>query len=141
MCGIAQTLESRSILKEPHPGDGSGAARSIWRFTNEVQTFDIVVADPPAFIKERRALASGLKGYAKLARLCAEMVGPEGMLFMASCSHHAAPAAFRKAVEEGMRAAGRSFTLLRQAGADRDHPVHPQLPENAYLKALTYGFE
>ena len=27
------------------PGDGSGAAQSIWRFTNEVKPFDIVVAN------------------------------------------------------------------------------------------------
>lgn len=100
------------------------------------KTGDVVIADPPAFAKDKRNLAAGLRGYEKLARLCAGLVAPGGVLFIASCSHHAAPEAFRKAVEKGL--AGRSFRLLRKAGADTDHPAHPQLPENAYLKALTY---
>lgn len=107
----------------------------------EEKTFDIVVADPPAFIKSKEHLHSGLKGYEKLARLCTPLVNEGGKLFIASCSHHATPSAFRQAVEKGMRAADRKFQLVRSAGADSDHPVHPLLKENAYLKALTYALD
>jgi 23S rRNA (cytosine1962-C5)-methyltransferase len=31
--------------------------------------------------------------------------------------------------------------LIRQAGAGPDHPVHPHLPESAYLKALVYALD
>ncbi len=34
-----------------------------------------------------------------------------------------------------------SATLIRQAGAGPDHPVHPLLPESAYLKALVYALD
>jgi 23S rRNA (cytosine1962-C5)-methyltransferase len=38
----------------------------------------------------------------------------------------------------GLSRAGRLATLIRSAGAGPDHPVHPMLPETAYLKALAY---
>ena len=31
--------------------------------------------------------------------------------------------------------------LIRQAGAPCDHPIHPMLPESAYLKALAYALD
>jgi 23S rRNA (cytosine1962-C5)-methyltransferase len=98
--------------------------------------FGIVVCDPPAFVRSRKDLASGLKGYRKLARLAASLVEPGGFLFIASCSHNVDRAAFTLEVTRGMDAAGRSGRIIRDAGASADHPVHPQLPETAYLKSL-----
>jgi len=40
-------------------------------------------------------------------------------------------------VRRGLRDAGRSGRILRSSGAALDHPVHPGLPETAYLKAMT----
>jgi 23S rRNA (cytosine1962-C5)-methyltransferase len=37
--------------------------------------------------------------------------------------------------------AGRSASLIREAGAGPDHPAHPSLPETAYLKALVYALD
>ncbi len=101
------------------------------------ERFDLVVADPPAFVKSRKDLRNGLKGYRKLASLAAQLVVPGGFLFLASCSHNAAMADFTDAVADGVRKAGRSGRVLRSAGAAADHPVHPHLPESAYLKAIT----
>lgn len=103
--------------------------------------WEVVVVDPPAFIKDRRKIPAGLAGYRKLARLAAAKTAPGGLFFMASCSHHAHPPQFKAAVEAGLADAGRSFAPLRQARADRDHPVHPKLPQNDYLKALTYRLD
>ena len=96
---------------------------------------DIVIADPPPFIKARRDIAAGMKGYQKVARWASALVAPGGLLFVASCSHHAERKAFLKAVEAGMAQSGREGKLIKEMGADRDHPVHPQLPQSEYLKA------
>lgn len=104
-------------------------------------TFDIVIADPPAFAKQAHHQAAGLRGYQKLARLATQVVAPNGMLFIASCSHHAPHADFRQAVETGIQKSGRAFALLRKAGADKDHPIHPLLLETQYLKSLVYKLE
>jgi len=98
--------------------------------------FGVVVADPPAFVKSRGELKSGLKGYRKLARLAARLVEPGGFLFLASCSHNVDAGAFAQEVGRGMASAGRAGRIIRSAGAGADHPVHPHLPESAYLKTL-----
>ena len=58
-----------------------------------------------------------------------------GFLFVASCSYHAPLEAFAAAVAEGVWRARRGGRVLATTGAGPDHPVHPQLPESAYLKA------
>jgi 23S rRNA (cytosine1962-C5)-methyltransferase len=98
--------------------------------------FDIVVADPPAFAKSRKDQPQALRGYAKLARLAAALVAKGGFLFVASCSHHVAPGEFADAVIHGIGRARREGKILFQGGAGPDHPVHPLLPESAYLKAM-----
>jgi 23S rRNA (cytosine1962-C5)-methyltransferase len=100
------------------------------------QRFGVVVADPPAFVKSRKDLNSGLKGYRKLARLAASVVEPGGFLFVASCSHTVDSAMFAGEVVAGLDRAGRGGRILRTSGAGPDHPVHPHLPETAYLKTL-----
>ena len=99
------------------------------------ERFDVVICDPPAFIKSRKDVNSGAKGYRKLARLGAAITAPSGFLFIASCSHHMEPARFAEEVHRGVAAAGRSARIIRQSGASPDHPIHPFLPESAYLKA------
>jgi 23S rRNA (cytosine1962-C5)-methyltransferase len=102
------------------------------------ETFDIVIADPPPFVRSRKDLEPGAKAYRKLARLSAQVTAPEGYLLLASCSHNIAPDRFALECAAGIARAGRRGALIRQAGAGPDHPVHPMLPETAYLKALVY---
>lgn len=100
------------------------------------ERFGVVVADPPAFVKSRKELGAGAKGYRKMARLAAALVEPGGFLLCASCSHHMPVDQFAEEIEHGIRLAGRTGRILRSAGAAPDHPLHPLLPESAYLKAL-----
>jgi 23S rRNA (cytosine1962-C5)-methyltransferase len=114
------------------------ALEALERMAAAGERFDIVVADPPAFAKSRRDHPVALKGYAKLARLAAALVAPGGFLFLASCSHHVAPGEFADACIWGIGRARREARILFQGGAGPDHPVHPMLPESAYLKAMLF---
>jgi 23S rRNA (cytosine1962-C5)-methyltransferase len=105
------------------------------------ERFDVVIADPPAFARSRREVGAGLRGYRKLARLAAALTAPGGFLFLASCSHNVAAADFAEAVRRGLSDAGRGARILRSAGAGPDHPIHPALPETAYLKTLTLALD
>ncbi len=97
--------------------------------------FDIVVCDPPAFAKSKKDQAAGLRAYGRMARLAARLVAPGGFLFVASCSHHAPPDLFAAAIAEALHRARREALIIASGGAGPDHPVHPQLPESAYLKS------
>ncbi len=105
------------------------------------ETFDIVLADPPPFVKSKKDLEPGAKAYRKLARLAADVTAPGGLLMVASCSHNIPPERFAAECAQGLLRAGRRASLIRQAGAGIDHPVHPLLPESAYLKALVYALD
>jgi len=104
------------------------------RLDAEGARFEVVVADPPAFVKSKKDLGAGLRAYRKLARLSARLTAPGGILFIASCSHNVTTEAFMAEVARGLWDAGRDGRILRTVGAAADHPVHPMLPESAYLK-------
>jgi 23S rRNA (cytosine1962-C5)-methyltransferase len=105
------------------------------------ERYDVVIVDPPAFAKSRKDIPTAIKGYRKLARQAAVLVSPGGILFAASCSHNVGVPEFAEAVARGLHDAGRNGRILRQAGAGPDHPVHPMLPESAYLKSLTLALD
>ncbi|MFL1461113.1 class I SAM-dependent rRNA methyltransferase [Roseococcus sp. DSY-14] len=111
------------------------ALEVLERLGAEGRRFGVVVSDPPAFAKTRKDIPNALRAYVRLARLSAALVEPGGFLFIASCSHHAEPGAFAGAVAEGVFRARRTGRILWSGGAGPDHPVHPILPESAYLKA------
>jgi 23S rRNA (cytosine1962-C5)-methyltransferase len=98
------------------------------------ECFDIVICDPPAFARSRKDAEVGLRAYGRMARLAAALVVPGGLLFVASCSHHAPLEAWSAHIAWGLSRARRQGRILCSAGAGPDHPVHPHLPETAYLK-------
>ena len=105
------------------------------------ETFDIVLADPPPFVKSKKDLEAGARAYRKLARMAADVTAPNGVLMVASCSHNIPPERFAAECAAGLERTGRRAALIRQSGAGVDHPVHPLLPESAYLKALFYALD
>lgn len=100
------------------------------------RSYEIVICDPPAFVKSRKDLKTGAQGYRKLVRLAAPLVTKGGFFFVASCSHLVDAPLFAEQVRRGLRDAERSGRILLSSGAALDHPVHPNLPETAYLKAM-----
>jgi len=104
-------------------------------------TFDVAFCDPPAFAKSKREVGPAVRGYRKLARMAARVVSPGGLLALSSCSHNVTSEAFLEASARGIHRAGRGARLIRQAGAGPDHPIHPMLPESAYLKSLVFQLD
>lgn len=105
------------------------------------ERFDIVVADPPPFVKSKKDLEPGAKAYRKLTRLAADVTASGGVMMIASCSHNIPPERFAQECAQGLLRAHRQAAMIRQAGAGPDHPVHPLLPESAYLKAIAYALD
>ena len=117
------------------------AFQQLEEYAAAKERFGVVVADPPAFVKNRKSLGSGLKGYRKLARLAASVVSPGGFLMLCSCSYHVDTPAFAEECARGISSADRTARCIRSGGAGADHPVHPHLPESSYLKSLLYQLD
>lgn len=100
------------------------------------EKFDIVITDPPPFVRSRKDLTAGARGYRKLATKAASVVAQGGMLYIASCSHNMDLALFTSEVARGLHEAKREGQILYTTFAAPDHPTHPHLPESSYLKGL-----
>ena len=112
------------------------AVEVMKKLAAEGAQYDIVIADPPAYVKSKKDIASGLRGYEKVAAHASVLVKPGGYFFTATCSHHASRGAFNKAVLAGIQQVGRKMEIIKQTGAGRDHPLHPHLQQSEYLKGL-----
>jgi 23S rRNA (cytosine1962-C5)-methyltransferase len=111
------------------------AFEELERLVAAGEKFGVVIADPPAFVKSKKDLQAGTRAYRKMTRLAASITAPGGFLLVASCSHNVDVALFAEQVARGLDDARRTGRILRTGGAAADHPVHPHLPETAYLKA------
>jgi 23S rRNA (cytosine1962-C5)-methyltransferase len=98
--------------------------------------WDLIVLDPPAFAKSRRAVEGAIRGYKELNLRALRMLRPGGLLITCSCSHHVGWPELESAVASAAIDAHRRVTLLERRGAAQDHPVILNLPETEYLKCL-----
>jgi 23S rRNA (cytosine1962-C5)-methyltransferase len=101
------------------------------------ERFDVVVVDPPAFIKRRRDIPKGQAAYRKLNQLAMQLLPRDGILVSCSCSHHLAQDDLTGAIQQAGRHLGRFVQIVEVGGHAPDHPIHPAIPETRYLKALT----
>ncbi|MGK8236108.1 RSP_2647 family RNA methyltransferase [Roseovarius sp. MS2] len=126
--GLAERFETRR-------GDAFDVMEAL---AAEGAQFDVVICDPPAFAPSKQAMEKGLRAYERVARLAAPLVAPGGYLALCSCSHAADLSKFRAACTRGIGRAGRVGPLIHTGFAGPDHPLHANLAESGYLKALFY---
>lgn len=102
------------------------------------EKFDVVILDPPAFIKKKKDYNSGLNAYRKANELGLRLLGKDGFLVSASCSMHLPDADLQEVVQRSARHVDRNLSLIYRGGHAADHPVHPAIPETEYLKSQIY---
>lgn len=103
---------------------------------NQGERFDVVVVDPPAFVKRKKDFKSGSEGYRRVNALAMRLLNPNGMLVTASCSHHMPRDELRKQIGLAGRHVDRQVQIFDQGGQGPDHPIHPAIPETEYLKTF-----
>lgn len=100
------------------------------------ERFDVVVLDPPAFIKRRKDQKAGEAAYRHINELGMRLLGRDGLLVSASCSMHLQKNTLLDIVRAAGRHLDRHVQIIGQGGQGPDHPVHPAIPETDYLKAV-----
>lgn len=102
------------------------------------ERFDVVVADPPAFIKRKKDLKNGEAAYRRLNEQAMRLLNKDGILVSASCSMHLPEDDLHQIVLHSARHLDRNVQLLERGGQGPDHPVHPAIGETRYIKSLTF---
>jgi len=98
--------------------------------------FDVIVLDPPAFIKDRRKIHEGMQGYKKINELAMRLLPQGGILVSCSCSQHLSMLDFRHVVSEAAGRAGRTVRIVETLTHGIDHPQLVAFTEGEYLKCL-----
>ncbi len=98
--------------------------------------FDVVVVDPPAFVKRKKDSAKGEQAYLRLNTAAMRCLAPDGLLISSSCSYHLPGERLQRILLAAARSLGRELQLLEQGGQGPDHPVHPAIAETRYLKTF-----
>ncbi|MBK1673378.1 RlmI/RlmK family 23S rRNA methyltransferase [Ectothiorhodospira shaposhnikovii] len=115
----------------------AGDAFEVLRQLREERArFDLIIVDPPAFIKRRKDLKEGTAAYRRINQMALQVLARDGFLITCSCSQHMAADALEKQVHAAARHVDRQMQILSRGGQASDHPIHPAMPETAYLKAI-----
>jgi len=110
------------------------AFRVLKEISDSGRRFDIIIIDPPSFLKSRESLASASKGYRELNTAAMKILNEGGMLATFSCSHNMPNAAFSEILKRSAAEAGKKIAILKRCHQAEDHPIVRAIPETEYLK-------
>lgn len=109
---------------------------ALRRLRADHEKFDLVIVDPPAFIKRKKDVREGTQAYRRLNQMALQLVAKDGYLVSASCSYHLERDALRELLLAASRHLDRTLQVIETGAQGPDHPVQPAIPETAYLKAF-----
>jgi 23S rRNA (cytosine1962-C5)-methyltransferase len=98
--------------------------------------YSMVILDPPAFAKSRKAVADAARGYKEINLRALRLLEPGGVLVTCSCSHHFGESELLQVVAEAALDAGKTLRVLERRTQASDHPILLTVPETLYLKCL-----
>jgi 23S rRNA (cytosine1962-C5)-methyltransferase len=100
------------------------------------ESFDLIILDPPAFVKSRARLPEAIRGYKEINLRALRLLRAGGFLITCSCSHHLSAERFQEILLEAAYDLRRPVKLLARRGQGPDHPVVLGMPETEYLKCF-----
>lgn len=101
-------------------------------------SFDVVISDPPAFVKNKKDMETGLHGYMKLNQQAFRIANPNGIVVSCTCSGVVQLTDFKNSIRKGMLRSGKKAKLVAEGGLGWDHPQLLEYPEGQYLKMLLH---
>ncbi len=102
----------------------------------EKERYDLIILDPPAFVKRRNHLKKGARAYQEINRMALKLLSSEGLLLTCSCSAHVSWDLFQKILFTAAKESGRYVSIVGKFSQPVDHPVSIYHPEGEYLKSF-----
>ena len=133
MVGVNAELNGVAERMSGLQGDAFEVLRAL---REDRERFDLIVVDPPAFIKRKKDFKQGREAYRRINEMAMQLLERDGLLVAGSCSYHMPRHELQSALLKGARHLDRNLQILLQGYQGPDHPVHPAIPETEYLKAI-----
>ncbi|HYM47213.1 MAG TPA: class I SAM-dependent rRNA methyltransferase, partial [Burkholderiaceae bacterium] len=90
------------------------AFEALRRLRTERERFDVVVLDPPAFIKRKKDIKEGTEAYRRLNQMAMQVLAKDGILISCSCSYHMARESLRDVMLKASRHVDRSMQIVEE---------------------------
>jgi 23S rRNA (cytosine1962-C5)-methyltransferase len=133
LASVAAAADRLGVAAETVHGSALDVLREL---CDAGRRFDCVILDPPAFIKRKKDHRAGLAAYQRINQLALRLLTRDGLLVSCSCSHHLTQGELIGAIQRAARHVDRFVQIVELGGQSADHPIHPAIPETAYLKAI-----
>jgi len=130
---VKQNAARNGIAVDARVGNVFDELRGLERLG---ERFDTIVLDPPAFAKNKAAIANARAGYKEINLRAFRLLNPGGTLVTCSCSYNLNEAAFAEIVYDASVDAQAHVTVVEKRMQGRDHPVLLGVPETYYLKCF-----
>ncbi len=98
--------------------------------------FDVIILDPPAFVKKKKDKKEGLLAYQRINEAAMKLLTPQGVLITCSCSMHVSNEDFLDLLRRASLHCKIPFQMIERGSQAPDHPIHLAIPETDYLKMI-----
>lgn len=124
-------LNNVSDRSEFIKGDAFSVLRNIH---DSGEKFDIIIIDPPSFLRKKESLISASKGYKDINLMAMKALEEGGILCTFSCSYNMPNRIFSDILRGASLDAKKRYEILKRCHQAEDHPIVKAIPETEYLK-------
>ncbi len=103
---------------------------------NLSEKYDVIILDPPAFMKKQKDKKEGFIAYQRLNEAAMKLLNPNGVLFSCSCSMHLSMDDLGEVIKRASLKTNTGMQIIERGHQGPDHPVHLSIPETDYLKMI-----
>ncbi len=135
-CVAATANADVNKLQSNYRSESADAVEKMRELFSAGERFDVIVLDPPAFIKRKKDRDAGVRHYALNNRLALKLLNPGGVLLSASCSQAYSLHDLQQALRTGVPKGCTGLQILQTFQQAPDHPVNVAMPESLYLKGV-----
>ncbi len=129
--------QANFVLNGLDPAQHHFETANVFDYLRTMQPeYDVVILDPPAFVKQKKHLQQACRAYQDINRVAMRQSKADSLLLTCSCSHYFDWDLFQKVIFAAAVEAGREVQILQRLGQAIDHPISVFHPEGEYLKAF-----
>jgi len=132
---------AKMALVESSPNFQRGKIKNIAAYfrsalKNLSEKYDVIILDPPAFMKKQKDKKEGFIAYQRLNEAAMKLLNPNGVLFSCSCSMHLSMDDLGEVIKRASLKTNTGMQIIERGHQGPDHPVHLSIPETDYLKMI-----
>jgi 23S rRNA (cytosine1962-C5)-methyltransferase len=139
-CGLIE----RNLALNKHPEERFqitcvDAFRRLKELSQNRSSYDLVILDPPAFVKSKHKVREAVRGYKEINLRALHMLRSGGHLISCSCSHFLDRQTFVDTITEAARDAKRRIKLIEFKSQPYDHAILLPMEHGEYLKCALFA--